>query len=112
MSASFPGSVFVTSLQVVLLIPKELTSLKFERDVKLSLTGVDVIGCDVHDKLASVTSNEFNDVMQVDLGSLLTGILSKFFNSQTVNSKSRDDDQNFDPPINIETVASNFSLSL
>ena len=78
-SASLPCSKFETSLRVVSLITKELTSSKFESKVKLSLTGVDVIGCDVHDKLASVTSKDFNDVMQVDLGYLLTGMLSKFF---------------------------------
>ena len=79
MSASIPGSVFETSLRVVSLFTKELTSSKFESKVELSLMGVDVIGCDVHDKLASVTSNEFNDVMQQDLGYLLTGMLSSFF---------------------------------
>ena len=79
MSASLPCSVFETSLRVVSLVTKELTSSKFESKVKLSLTGVDVIGCDVHDELASVTSNEFDDVMQDDLGKLLTGILSNFF---------------------------------
>ena len=108
MSASLPDSVFVTSFRVLeFVIAKELTSSKLEKDFRLFLRGVDVIGCDVHDKLASVTSIEFNDVMHVDLGYLLTGMLSKVFNSQTV--KSRDDDQNFYPPINIETVALNFS---
>ena len=80
MSASLPASVFVTSFRVgESVIAEELTSSKLEKDVRLFLRGVDVIGCDVHDNLASVTSNEFNDVMQVDLGYLLTGMLSKFF---------------------------------
>ena len=80
MSASFPFIKVVTSLHDKSVLAKELTSSKLESDVRRFLTGVDVIGCDVHDKLASVTSNEFNDVMQVDLGYMLTGILSKVFN--------------------------------